>query len=1169
MNKSFDDSRFVHLHVHTEYSLVDGICRISNLVDQAQTLEMPSIAMTDMSNIYGVVKFYRRCVDRGIKPVIGVELAISSEHEASSARRIVLLCRNNEGYRFLCDLLSKLHTEDKPSTDVIVKKQALAEGGENLIALSGGIHGEIGQALLVENTLQAHALVQEYRDLFPGNFYIEVSRLGQTGEEEYLQKVVALAATSRVPIVATNNVRYVNQGEYAAHEIRVCINDGRILDDPKRPRRYTEQQYLRSCKEMINLFQDLPQAIENSIQIGRRCNVFLEFDKVHMPAISSGSSSNTDEVLRDAAEDRLQARFSNAECVDANSYQIRLDEELTIIRQMGYADYFLIVADFIDWARRSSIPVGPGRGSGAGSLVAYALGITQLDPIAHGLLFERFLNPERVSLPDFDIDFCMLGRDRVIEYVVDKYGSDKVAQIITFNSLAARAVVRDVGRVMGLPYGFCDVLAKLVPFEVGMTLDKALEQDEELRTRYEMEPEVGQLIDNAKLLEGLPRNAGKHAGGIVIAPRTITDYTALYWEQGMAQPVTQFDKDDLEAIGLVKFDFLGLRTLTVIDWTLSRVNEKRHRDHLPEIDLAALPIDDSETYKLIRTGRTTAIFQLESRGMRELIERMKPENFDDLIALVALFRPGPLQSGMVDDYIDRKHGKKSVNYPHEQVEQILLPTYGVILYQEQVMQIAQVLAGYTLGAADLLRRAMGKKKPEEMERQRSVFVEGAEKRHVKSRIANSIFDLIEKFAGYGFNKSHSTAYAMLSYQTAWLKTHYKADFMAAALSADMEHTDKIVTLVDECRNLSIEILPPDVNQCEYEFAVASDSSIRYGLGAIKGVGQKAVENILSERSVNGTFGDLFDFCLRVDGQKCNKRACEALITSGTFDTFGVHRASLLGDLSTAMTLAGQDKDARSSGQNDMFGLQPPKTVEKTDSGARPWSERKRLEEERKSLGLYLSGHPIRYHARELTQIVDDKIGNINPRPERKITIAGLVVDFRTYNTRRGDTMAFISLDDQTTRADVSIFGHLYARTRKMLQSENLLVVTGTCSMDEHTGELQIRADQIDTIESLRSRALVKIRILLNQVTGPGVVLSNLSDLLHGISGTQTDLEIQYLNSYGDALSMNLGAEWRVDVSDRFIEDLQRLFGESNIHLHYDSNRLWATAESQSRQDWAA
>jgi DNA polymerase-3 subunit alpha len=1166
MKKSGESSPFVHLHVHTEYSLVDGICRISNLVDQARNLNMPSIAITDISNIYGVVKFYRRCTDRGIKPIIGVELAISAGKVNVDPGRIVLLCRNNQGYRFLCELLSDLHSRSQTSGEIAVTKDALVVGGDHLIALSGGIQGDVGHALLTGNQLQAETLVKEYRDLFPGNFYLEVTKTGQAGEEEYLQRVLPLAAEAGIPIVATNNVRYVNKGEYEAHEIRVCINDGRILDDPRRLRRYTEEQHLRSNEEMNNLFREIPEAIQNSVQIARRCNVFLEFDKVHMPAIPA-VSGDVNQLLKDTVEQRLEGRLGDINDIDRSEYLDRLSEELTIIREMGYADYFLIVSDFIDWARRTLIPVGPGRGSGAGSLVAYALGITQLDPIRYGLLFERFLNPERVSLPDFDVDFCMLGRDRVIEYVVDRYGADKVAQIITFNSLAARAVVRDVGRVMGLPYGFCDVLAKLVPFEVGMTLEKALEQDEELRTRYETEPEVSQLIDNARLLEGLPRNAGKHAGGIVIAPQSITEYTALYWEQGMAQPVTQFDKDDLESIGLVKFDFLGLRTLTVIDWTLSRVNKRLRNLDLPEIDLAALPVDDLTTFEFIRTGRTTAVFQLESRGMRELIERMQPENFDDLIALVALFRPGPLQSGMVDDYIERRHGRKSVNYPHELVKKILQPTYGVILYQEQVMQIAQVLAGYTLGAADLLRRAMGKKNAEDMERQRSIFVDGSKEREVNPRTAHSIFDLMEKFAGYGFNKSHSAAYAMLSYQTAWLKNHYPEDFMAAGLSADMEHTDKIVTLVAECRNMKIQLMPPDINKSSYEFTVASDLSIRYGLGAIKGVGQRAVENILLERDTNGTFSDLFDFCLRVDSQKCNKRATEALITSGSFDEFNANRARILSELPAAISLAGQREDILWSGQGDMFGLQPPENIQEKSSSIKPWSERQQLEEERKSLGLYLSGHPILYHKAELVQIVDSNIATINPHPERIVTIAGLVVGFRTYNTRRGGRMAFVSLDDQTGQADISVFGDLYSSTRKIVQSENLLVVTGTCSIDERTGELQVRASQIDTIESLRSRALRKIVVSLDQDTQPVSVLPNLSDLLQDSKGGDTDLEIQYFNSRGDALSMHLGEDWRVSVSDNLIEELYRLFGQPNVCLKYDPNRFPAPA--QKRQDRAA
>ena len=1166
MNSKVKLDEFVHLHIHTEFSLVDGICRISHLIDQAESLKMSAVAMTDVSNIYGAVKFYKRCVARGIKPIIGVDLAVSTVQSVQKSPRIVLLCLNNNGYRFLCELLSSLHMDITPGSEIIVQKSMLQRGGRDLIALSGP-DGEIAQALAEENQIAARTFLQEYKELFPENFYLEVTRIDAPREEEYLRKLIPLARQTKTPIVATNNVRYVNEGEYEAHEIRVCINDGRILDDPRRPRLYTEQQHLRTTQEMVRVFDDLPSAIQNSIQISHRCNVFLEFDTVHMPKIPTVGEGSVNSNLETIAAERLVMRLSDLDEIDESLYAARLTEELTIIKEMGYADYFLIVADFIDWARLARIPVGPGRGSGAGSLVAFALGITQLDPIRHGLLFERFLNPERVSLPDFDIDFCMLGRDRVIEYVVDRYGGDKVAQIITFNSLAARAVMRDVGRVMGFPYGFCDVLAKLIPFEVGMTLEKALDQDEELRGRYQTEPEVSQLIDNARLLEGLPRNAGKHAGGIIIAPKAITEYTALFWEKGMAQPVTQFDKDDLETIGLVKFDFLGLRTLTVIDWTISRVNKRNENNNLPTIKLDALSVDDEATYRFIRTGQTTAVFQLESRGMRELIERMKPETFDDLIALIALFRPGPLQSGMVDDYIDRKHGKKKVNYPHPQVEEILLPTYGVIIYQEQVMQIAQVLAGYTLGAADVLRRAMGKKKPDEMELQRAVFVDGAEERGVKLRTANSIFDLMEKFAGYGFNKSHSAAYAMLSFQTAWLKTHFPSDFMAAALSADMEHTDKIVILIDECRKLQIEILPPDINVSDYEFSVDEESRIRYGLGAVKGVGRKAVDNIIAEREDGRHFSDLYDFCYRIDSQKCNKRACEALITSGAFDTVGAHRAEILAELPNAMSTADQHVSAKSSGQDDMFGLENNTNASRSKSKDPPWSERRRLEEERKSLGLYLSGHPIKYYQFELKQVTDGDIVNVEPRPERIVTIAGLVTGLRTYNTKKGDPMAFISLDDHTARADVSIFGDLFVQTRKLLQSEGLLIVIGTSGVDERTGDLQVRANQIYSIESLRTRALTKITIRLKPDMDRDSVLSRLSELLVPVKGSEAKIEIEYENEAGDIASIDLGKKWLVKVSDVFIEELFHLFGKQNISLLYNRNRL--SHAPQSGQEQAA
>ncbi len=1155
INKNSDLNQFVHLHIHTEFSLVDGICRISQLVDHAKRLEMQSIAITDVANIYGAVKFYRKCVMRGIKPIIGVDLAVANAQKFPQNPRLILLCRNNKGYRFICKLLSKLHMGLGQGNELIVDKNFLKEGSENLIVLSGGLSGDIGHALRSEKIDLAEELIYEYKEFFPDSFYLEITRTGAPDEEKYLNSLVPLAIKTRTPLVASNNVRYINEGEYEAHEIRVCINEGRILDDPRRPRLYTEQQYLRTPNAMIKLFSDLPSAVENTNHIAKRCNVFLDFDDVHMPRMPINKAAEANATLEENAQNGLLPILINIDSSKKEEYEIRLGIELRIIREMGYADYFLIVSDFIDWAKKSEIPVGPGRGSGAGSLVAYALGITQLDPIKHGLLFERFLNPERISLPDFDIDFCMLGRDRVIEYVVEKYGMDKVAQIITFNSLAARAVMRDVGRVMGLPYGFCDILAKLVPFEVGMTLQKALDQDSELRERYETESEVSQLIDNARVLEGLPRNAGKHAGGIVIAPEPITEYTALYMDKDMTQPVTQFDKDDLEMIGLVKFDFLGLRTLTVIDWTLTQVNKKNIQKQLPLVTLDNLPIDDEETFKFIQSCQTTAIFQLESRGMRELIERIKPENFDDLIALIALFRPGPLQSGMVDDYIDRKHGKKTVNYPHPSVEEVLKPTYGVIIYQEQVMQIAQILGGYTLGAADVLRRAMGKKKPEEMEIQRSIFVQGAEKKGVKSSTANSIYDLMEKFAGYGFNKSHSAAYALLSYQTAWLKTYYPSFFMAAALSADMEHTDKIVTLIDECKKMGLDILPPNINLSDFSFSADDSHKIRYGLGAVKGVGKKAVDSLVKERTDGKNFLNIYDFCLRVDSHKCNKKACEALITAGAFDSIGHHRAEILANLPDAMITADQHANTVSSGQGDMFGLEVETKDFKPKNLVSAWSARKKLEEEKKSLGLYLSDHPISYYRAELQNILDGSIKDIDPNPERVITIAGLIANIRTFTTRRGDMMAFVSIDDQTAKADISIFGELYSQLRKLSQKDSLFVITGVTSSDDRTGELQVKATKIYTMETLREKALQKIRIILKPEMDANFLIPKLHKVLRSFLGIATSVELEYHTINGDIASINLGEDWRVNASDILLDELYYLLGHSNVSFVYDRKAL--------------
>ena len=775
------------------------------------------------------------------------------------------LCQDQSGYRNLTRLVTRSYTEGQSQGIPLVRQEWLDEAAEGLILLSGGLAGEVGQVLAKRGHAEARRRLEEWLAAFPERFYIELQRTGRPGEEAYLEGALALAADCDVPVVATNDVCFLKSEDYEAHEARVCIHEGRMLDDPRRPRRYSQGQYLKGPEDMAALFADIPEALENAVCLAQRCNLELGLGRHHLPDFPIPVGEGLEAHLRRVAGEGLDHRLLQTPPAGGESergrYRERLEREIEVITNMGFAGYFLIVADFIRFAREEGIPVGPGRGSGAGSLVAYALAITDLDPLAYDLLFERFLNPERVSLPDFDVDFCMERRDEVIEYVAGRYGRDRVSQIITYGTMAAKAVVRDVGRVLGRAYGFVDQIAKLIPFDLHMTLERALAEEPALKARYEAEEEVREIIDLAKRLEGLTRNAGRHAGGVVISPAPLTEFMPLYCEEGATTPVTQFDMGDVEAMGLVKFDFLGLRTLTIIDWAVRAIN--RGHEGL-DLDIARLPPDDPAAFDLIRSGETTAVFQLESRGMKELVKRLKPDRFEDLIALVALFRPGPLQSGMVDDFIERKHGRAAVRYRHPALEPILAPTYGVILYQEQVMQIAQVLAGYSLGAADLLRRAMGKKKPGEMAKQRAVFIDGAAGRGVDAALAGVIFDLMEKFAGYGFNKSHSAAYALLSYQTAWLKAHHPAAFMAAVLSADMDHTDKIVSLIDECRRMGIPILAPHVNDSEHAFTVAEGGAIRYGLGAIKGAGRSAVEALGEARMAQGPFRDLFDLTRRVD-----------------------------------------------------------------------------------------------------------------------------------------------------------------------------------------------------------------------------------------------------------------------------------------------------------------
>ncbi|MCW8899184.1 MAG: DNA polymerase III subunit alpha [Gammaproteobacteria bacterium] len=1153
---------FVHLSLHTEYSIVDGVVRIKPLAAAVAAAGMPAVALTDQSNMFALVKFYRACQAAGVKPIVGVDCWVTSEDDSTQPTKLTLLCINNTGYLNLTQLVSKGYTEGQHRGIPMLQKSWFAGNTEGLIALSGGRIGDIGHALLSENTELASTRLNDWCQHFPDRFYLELQRTGRENEEDYLHAAVDLALKHNVPVVATNEVRFISAEDFDAHEARVCIHDGRTLDDPRRPKLYSDQQYLRSPEEMVELFKDIPSAIENTIEIAKRCTVELTLGKNYLPDFPIPEGLTIEQFLEDESRKGLEKRLHQLFDTQADDYEEirkkyydRLQIELDVINNMGFPGYFLIVADFIRWAKENDVPVGPGRGSGAGSIVAYALTITDLDPIKYDLLFERFLNPERVSMPDFDVDFCMEGRDRVIDYVSRTYGRDKVSQIITYGSMAAKAVIRDVGRVLSHPYGFVDRIAKLIPFEIGITLDKALEQEEQLQELYNEDEDVAGLIDLAKSLEGIVRNAGKHAGGVVISPSKLTDFTPLYCEEDASNLVSQFDKDDVEAVGLVKFDFLGLRTLTIIDWAVKTVNKNKQKKGEALVDIAAIPLDDEATFDLLKATNTTAVFQLESRGMKDLIQRLQPSEFEDIVALVALFRPGPLQSGMVDDFINRKHGRARVIYPHPDLESILKPTYGVILYQEQVMQIAQVLANYSLGAADLLRRAMGKKKPEEMAKQREIFTKGAVARDVDEKTATYIFDLMEKFAGYGFNKSHSAAYALVSYQTAWLKAHYPSEFMAAVLSADMDNTDKVVTLIDDCGEMKLKVEPPNVNLCEHRFTV-DDGAIIYGLGAIKGVGEAAIEGVITERQNNGEFKSLFDFCQRVDLRKVNRRTLEGLTMAGAMDVFKQHRSTIMATLPDALKIAEQKSRDAQAGIQDMFGM----AVEADDghlsgpenySVQKDWSEELRLANEKTTLGLYLTGHPINRYLPELKQFVSGRLVELKPTKNQTVIVAGLVVGMRVMTTKRGDKMAFLTLDDRSGRMEMAVFSEEFNANRENLAKDKLIVASVEVSIDDYSGGFKMRAKEIYDISQARERYAKSLTVTVDHNHAANGFIHNLQKVLTPFKEGFCPVVVDYHKADASA-EICLGEEWQVHPTDELLNRLRETMGDKQVNVVYKS-----------------
>jgi len=1144
-------NNFIHLHLHSEYSISDSLIRINNLIEKVSETNSPSVSITDHNNIFSLVKFYKLAIKNGVKPIIGIEVDMVDSKDIDKLSRAVLLCKNMVGFNNLSNLITDSYVNLNESNKFFLSKEELAKRSKGLIALSGGIYGDLANSLRTGNDDLINSSINYWKKNFPESFYIEITRTGKDFEDEYISHAIEISEKHNIPIVASNDVRFLNKKDYQAHEVRVCINNGSYLKDEKRKSEYNENQYLKSSEEMQELFSDIPSAVENSCEIAKRCNVQLTLGDIAMPIFPLDNAQNENEYFESLVKLSLKKKITDKNIKNKEPYLNRIKTELGVIVEMGYSGYFLIVSDFVTWAKKNNIPVGPGRGSGAGSLVAYVLNITDIDPIKYDLLFERFLNPERISLPDFDIDFCMEKRDSVIEYVATKYGRDKVSQIITYGTMAAKAVVRDVGRVLQYPYPFVDQIAKLIPFEIGITLDKALE-DQELKKLYNSDDDVKEIIDMALILEGLPRNAGTHAGGIVISPKKLINYTPLYRDTFSSSLLTQLDKDDVEEIGLIKFDFLGLRTLTVIENTLKIINRDKNLEE--QFILDNIPLDDDTTFNLLRKQKTNGVFQLESRGLKDIIKRLKPDKFDDLVALVALYRPGPLQSGMVDDFIDRKNGA-NVEYLHPLIEDVLKPTYGVILYQEQVMKIAQVLAGYSLGAADILRRAMGKKKFDEMKQQREIFVKGAVKNSVEEKKAEYIFDLMEKFAGYGFNKSHSVAYALIAYQTAYLKSHFKEPFIAAVLSSDMDNTDKVVRFVKECEYMSINLIPPNINLSNYIFSVTKNNDVIYGLGAIKGVGKAIIEIIITERNKNGEFSSLDNLLTRCGTNKINKRVIEALIKSGSFDVFGETRSSLVSKYPESIKMADQNSKNISQGQIDIFGFSEEGPKNNRLDQIEEWSPIKKLSYERDVLGFYLTGHPITEYENEIKDIVSNNIYSLKNSYKKNFSrgtsykIAGVINSIKIRTTSTKDKLAQINLGDTTDNIDVIAN---YSLLNESIKRDDIVIIEGTLRLDDYTNRLNFRAKSINSLEDARIILATGVKFKITKEEDLSVLVEKLETLFSNKEEKgKCAVRIDYMSS-GITKSLVLGENYKILPTNDIITELKKLDCVEKVELIYSS-----------------
>lgn len=1183
---------FVHFGIHTEFSITDSIVRIKALVKAAKADNQLALAISDLSNLYATVKFYKACLDAGIKPIIGSEVWLEND-----STTVTLLAGNQVGYKNLTNIVSKGFVDGQVMGKPIIQRDWIFERSEGVIVLFTE-KSDVGQAMLSGHPEKADSLLQQWQTTFADRVYFAIKRTQRANEDRFIEQAIRMSNAFDVPIIAHNDVRFLTEDDFEAHEARVCIANSQVLADPNRPRDYSAEQYLKTQDEMTALFSDMPAVIDNTLDLAKRCNVIIPMGHHDLPEFPIPEGDTIETFFRRTAQEGLEKRLEKLYPIEKRDdswkekrkpYDARLEFELTTILNMGFPGYFLIVMDFIRWSKANDVPVGPGRGSGAGSLVAYSLNITDLDPLEYDLLFERFLNPERVSMPDFDVDFCIEGRDRVIDYVAQKYGREAVSQIITFGTMAAKAVVRDVARVQGKSYGLADKISKLIPKTPGVSLAEAVEAEPQLKDLlnnpdnmdYE---DANEIWEMAVRLEGITRGVGKHAGGVLIAPTKITDYSAIYCDEE-GHPVSQFDKDDVEAVGLVKFDFLGLRNLTVINAAVKNINARRAKEQQPPLDLETLPLDDKPTYSLLQDAHTTAVFQLESTGMKKYLAKLKPTNIEDVIAMCALYRPGPLDAGMVDMYIDRKHGREEVIYDHDRLEPILENTYGVIVYQEQVMQISQAMAGYSLGGADMLRRAMGKKKPEEMAKQRSIFVEGAIDQGIDDKLAGGVFDLMEKFAGYGFNKSHSAAYGVLAYQTAYLKHYYPAEFMAAVITSDMNNTDGVVFFINDCReNFGLKVENPSVNHSNWAFVPINPTTIVYGLGGIKGVGEGAVESIVEARNAGGEFTDLYDFCRRVDTRKVNKRTLEALVKAGCFDSFAPKlrpdlpadeayhiRGALLAELPKAVQAAEQQRSNDSLGMIDLFSDIQEVTAPPPLPSEPVWTDAERLKGEKDTLGLYLTGHPIDSYRDELKRYTPKTLGDLSETSYGEtVFFAGLILDVANFGNR-----SVITLDDGTGRIEVSCYAERFARVKDKLKVENVVIIDG--SIRERDGTFYASLQEVMTLTDARKRWLKKISIkiaghdmaLFEQIqqllaTANNSTIHYLSHQLNHPADNAQFADSQPANASGQLgvpinlcvyndyaiAHLNMPTHWQIVPTEENFGKLKSLVNEEDLHLHF-------------------